>query len=165
MRRTDKYRFWFVLAGLVLLHFSVRTKLGDDRIAPDFLLLALLMYTIRAAPGPSAGAGFLVGIIRDALSPASFGANALAHTLVGYISSWTKVVFFAENLVVNGCIFFGGTWIRNLVVSLASGQLKGALLAWELFVWSPLQSLTTAATGMLVLFLLGPWLAVRIGDA
>ena len=74
-------------------------------------------------------------------------------------------MFFAENLVVNGCIFFGGTWIRNLVVSLASGQLKGALLAWELFVWSPLQSLTTAATGMLVLFLLGPWLAVRIGDA
>ncbi|HWZ29524.1 MAG TPA: rod shape-determining protein MreD [Gemmatimonadales bacterium] len=165
MRRTDKYRFWFVLAGLVLLHFSVRTKLGDDRIAPDFLLLALLMYTIRAAPGPSAGAGFVVGIIRDALTPTSFGANALAHTFVGYLSSWAKVVFFAENLFVNGCIFFGGTWIRNLVVSLASGQLKGALLLWELFVWSPLQSLTTAVTGVLILGILGPWLAVRIGDA
>lgn len=165
MRRTDKYRFWFVLAGLVLLHFSVRTKLGDDRIAPDFLLLALLMYTIRAAPGPSAGAGFVVGIIRDALTPASFGANALAHTIVGYVSSWAKAVFFAENLFVNGCIFFGGTWIRNLVVSLASGELKGAPLAWELLAWSPLQSLTTAAVGVLVLLILGRWLAVRIGDA
>ena len=165
MRRTDKYRFWFVLAGLVLLHFSVRTRLGDDRIAPDFLLLAVLMYTIRAAPGPSAGAGFIVGIIRDALTPASFGANALAHTLVGYLSSWAKAVFFAENLFVNGCIFFGGTWVRNLVVTLASGQLKGASLAWELLVWSPLQSLTTALVGVLVLIILGRWLSVRFTDA
>jgi rod shape-determining protein MreD len=165
MRRTDKYRFWFVLAGLVLLHFSVRSRLGDDRIAPDFLLLALLMYTIRAAPGPSAGAGFIVGIIRDALTPASFGASALAHTLVGYLSSWSKAVFFAENLFVNGCIFFGGTWIRNLVVSLASGELKGQTLVWELLVWSPLQSLMTALVGVLVLIVLGRWLSVRFTDA
>jgi rod shape-determining protein MreD len=165
VRRTDKYRFWFVLAGLVLLHFSVRTKLGDDRMAPDFLLLAVLMYTIRAAPGPSSAAGFLVGIIRDAMSPASFGANALAHTLVGYLSSWAKAVFFAENLFVNGCIFFGGTWIRNLIVALASGELKGAPLAWQLLGWSTLQSLLTALAGVLVLLVLGRWLSVRFTDA
>lgn len=164
MRRTDKYRLWFVVAGLVLLHFSVRTRLGNDRIAPDFMLLALLMYTIRAAPGPSAGAGFLVGIIRDALTPASFGAAALAHTIVGYLSSWAKAVFFAENLFVNGCIFFGGTWVRNLVVSLASGELKGAPLLSELLVWSPLQSLTTAVVGVLVLVLLGSWMTVRVSE-
>jgi rod shape-determining protein MreD len=154
-----------VLGGLVLLHFSVRTRLGDDRVAPDFLLLAVLMYTIRAAPGPSAAAGFVVGIIRDALSPASFGANALAHTFVGYLSSWAKAVFFAENLFVNGCIFCGGTWVRNLIVSLASGELKGAPLAWELLVWSPLQGLTTAGVGVLMLIVLGRWLSVRFTDA
>lgn len=165
MRKSDRYRFWIVLIGLVLLHFSVRTRLGDDRIAPDFLLLALLMYTIRAAPGPSAVAGFAVGLLRDALTPASFGSAALAHTLVGYLSSWAKAVFFAENLFVNGCILFGGTWVRNLVVVLASGELKGSPLAWELLVWSPLQSLTTAAVGVVVLWTLGRWVSVRVGDA
>jgi len=165
VRKSDRYRFWLVLAGLVLLHFSLRTRLGDDRVAPDFLLLALLMYTIRATPGRGAGAGFFVGILRDALTPASFGANALAHTLVGYLSSWAKAVFFAENLFVNGCILFGGTWVRNLVVTLASGELKGSPLAWELLVWSPLQSLTTAAVGVLVLWLLGRWVSVRMSDA
>src|SRR3989449_2771801 len=74
VRRSDKYRFYVILAALVVLQFSVRGRLGGDRVAPDFLLLALLIYTIRARPGPSAAAGFLVGLLRDALTPASFGA-------------------------------------------------------------------------------------------
>src|SRR2546422_779827 len=154
-----------ILAALVVLQFSVRGRLGGDRVAPDFLLLALLIYTIRARPGPSAAAGFLVGLLRDALTPASFGAGALAHTLVGYLSSWSKAVFFAENLFVNGCLFFAGTWCRNLAVALASGKLKGGLLGWELLVWSPIQSLTTAVAGVLVLWLFGRHLAIRLSDA
>ena len=165
MRRSDHYRFLVILAGLVVLQFSVRSRLGDPRITPDFLLLALLIYTIRAQPGRSAGAGFVVGLLRDALTPASFGAGALAHTLVGYLSAWSKAVFFAENIFVNGCLFFAGTWVRNLVMALASGKMRGGLLGWELLVWSPLQSLTTAIVGMLVLWLFGRHLAIRMGDA
>lgn len=165
MRRSDKYRFFVILGVLVVLQFSLRSRLGDERVAPDFMLLALLIYTIRAQPGPSAGVGFLVGLLRDALTPASFGAGALAHTLVGYLSSWSKAVFFAENLFVNGCLFFAGTWFRNLVIVLASGKLKGGLLGWELLVWSPLQSLTTAVAGVVVLWLFGRHLAIRLSDA
>ena len=165
MRRSDKYRYLVVLAGLVALHFSVRTRLGDDRVAPDFLLLALLMYTVRGQPGTSAAAGFVVGVLRDALTPASFGAGALAHTVVGYLSAWGKAVFFAENMFVSGCLFFAGTWVRNLILALASGTLQGEVLGWQLLVWSPLQSLSTALTGILVLWLFGRWMMVRINPA
>ena len=161
MRKTDRYRYLLVLVGLVVLHFTVRERLGGDRIAPDFLLLALLIYTIRAQPGRSAAAGFVIGLLRDALTPASFGAGALAHTLVGYLSSWAKAVFFAENVFVNGCLFFAGTWMRNLIVLLASGRLAGAQLGWELLVWSPLQSLTTALVGVFMLWFLRDWLQPR----
>ena len=162
MRRTDKYRYILVLLGLVALQFSVRSRLGNEKIAPDFLLLALMIYTIRAQPGKGAVAGLIVGLMRDALSPASFGAGALAHTLVGYLSAWGKAVFFAENLFVNGCLFFAGTWLRNLVVSLASGTLQGGQLGWELLVWSPLQSLTTAAVGVLTVWMFQRWLMIRL---
>jgi rod shape-determining protein MreD len=165
VRRSDRYRFLVILAGLVVLQFSLRPRLGDDRMAPDFLLLALLIYTIRAQPGKSAAAGFVVGLLRDALTPASFGAGALAHTLVGYLSAWSKAVFFAENLFVNGCLFFAGTWVRNLVMAVASGKMRGGLLGWELLVWSPIQSFTTAVVGVLVLWLFGRHLAIRLGDA
>ena len=165
MRRSDRYRFVVILIVLVIFQFSLRTRLGDERMAPDFLLAALLIYTIRAQPGKSAGAGFIVGLLRDALTPASFGAGALAHTIVGYLSAWSKAVFFAENLFVNGCLFFAGTWCRNLAVALASGKLKGGMLGWELLVWSPIQSLTTAVAGVVVLWLFGRHLAIRLSDA
>ena len=165
MRRGDRYRYLVVLGALVALHFSVRGRLGDDRVAPDFLLLALLIYSVRAQPGSSALAGFVVGVLRDALTPASFGAGALAHTIVGYLSAWGKAVFFAENVFVSGFLFFGGTWIRNLVVALASGTMQGQVLGWELLVWSPLQSLSTAVSGMLVLWLFGRWMMVRVSHA
>jgi rod shape-determining protein MreD len=164
VRSTDKYRIVIILAGLVVLQFSVRTRLGDDRMAPDFLLLALLIYTIRAPRGKSAVAGFLVGLLRDALTPASFGAAALAHTIVAYLASSSKAVFFAENLVVNGCLFFAGTWLRNLIVAVASNKMRSGVLGWELLVWSPIQSLTTALTGVLVLWLFRRELAIRMGD-
>jgi len=165
VRKSDRYRYLIILAGLVVLEFTVRDRLGDKRIAPDFLLLALLIYTIRAQPGRSALAGFVVGLLRDALTPTSFGAGALAHTLVGYLSSWAKAVFFAENVFVNGCLFFAGTWFRNLAVALASGGLDRTQLGWELLVWSPLQSFTTAATGVLLLWLFGRALAMRPGGS
>ena len=165
MRRTDKYRFYFLLALLAALQFTVRPRLGDERAAPDFMLLALLIYTIRTQPGKAAAAGFLVGLLRDALTPASFGAGMLAHTLVGYLSAWGKAVFFAENVFVNACLFFGGTWVRNLVIALASGKLRGGQLGWELLVWSPLQGLTTAVAGVAVLVLFRRWVHVRVREA
>jgi rod shape-determining protein MreD len=168
VKLSERSRFAFILGLLVVCQFSLRTRMGDDRTAPDFLLAALLIYTIRAQPGKSAAAGFVVGLLRDALTPASFGAGALAHTLVGYLSAWSKAVFFAENLFVNGCLFFAGTWIRNLLVALAAliaGKLKADMVGWELLVWSPIQSLTTAVVGVLVLWVFGRHLAIRLGDA
>ena len=86
MRRSDHYRFVVIVIALVIMQFSVRTKLGDERMAPDFLLAALLIYTIRAQPGKSAGAGFVVGLLRDALNWraawAIFAAIALACAAV-----------------------------------------------------------------------------------
>lgn len=162
MRRGDALRFWGVLALLVVLQFSIRSHLGNDRVAPDFLLLALLIYTIRTRPGASAAAGFFVGLLSDALTPASFGAGALAHAIVGYLSSWAKVIFFAENVLVNGGLFFAGTWLRNVILAVASGKLAGSQLVWELLVWSPLEGLTTAAAGVLVLMVFRQWLAIRL---
>ncbi|MGH7644974.1 MAG: rod shape-determining protein MreD [Gemmatimonadales bacterium] len=165
MRRGPRYGFLGVVVVLVVLHFTVRPRMGDDRLAPDFLLLALLLYGIRSQPGRSAAAGFVVGLLRDALAPASFGAGALAHTLVGYLCAWGKVVFFAEHLLVSGWLLFAGTWLRNLIVTLASGQLEGAALWWELGYYSTVQSVTTAAVGVGLLWPLGRWLAFRPGDA
>src|SRR5258706_5172445 len=100
MRRTDRYRYPIMMIVLVILQFTVRSHLGGDRVAPDFLLLALLIYTIRSEPGKSAAAGFVIGLLRDALAPASFGSAALASAPVGVHSSRAKGVCLLEIVFV-----------------------------------------------------------------
>ncbi len=160
MTRSDRPRLVAVLGLLVVLHFGLRPRLGWSQVAPDFLVLALLLYAIRSRPGRAAVAGFAVGLLLDALVPARFGAAALAHTVVGYLAAWGRAVFFPDNLLVNGAVMATGVWLRNAIVLLASGN--GGGLGMQLFVWSPLQALTTAATGALVLFVFRDWLDIRL---
>lgn len=157
-------RLLSILLLLVLLHFGLRPWLGDPRVAPDFLLLALLVYSIRTTPGRASIAGFLVGLLADALTPSAFGSAALAHTVVGYLSAWAKAVFFAENLVVSAGFFAGGAWLRDLLVLLAGGHAGAGAFAWQIAFWSPLKALTTAGVGVVVLLTFRRWLDVRIAE-
>ncbi len=159
--RTSRFQLAAVLATLVLLHFYVRPRLFDTRVAPDFLLFALVIFAMRSGPGAGAVAGFLVGLATDALSPARFGAATLADTIVGYGAAWGRAVFFADNLLVNAGFVAVGLWLRDLILLVASGTPQGQLLL-ELGVWSPLQALTTAAAGALVLYAFRQLFAVRL---
>jgi rod shape-determining protein MreD len=146
---------------LIALHFYVRPRVFDGRAAPDFLLCALLLVAVRSRPGWAAVAGFVVGLASDVLTPAAFGAGALAHTVIAYIAAWGRAVFFPDNLVVNAGLFAGGVWLRKAIVLLASGT-PSAQLSSGLLVWAPLQALTTAAAGLLLLLMFRDWFAIRI---
>jgi len=157
----DRGRLWAVIALLVVLHFALRPRLGAPQIAPDFLLLALMLYAIRSRPGAAALAGFIVGLVGDAMVPARIGAGALAHTVVGYLASWGRAVFFPDNLFVNGVAIAAGTWVRNAILLLASGGGTGGLMV-QLFVYAPLQALLTAIIGAVVLVIFQRWLDIRL---
>lgn len=159
--RADRSRLWMVLGLLAVLHFAARPRLGSPQVAPDFLMLALLLYSIRSRPGAAALAGFLIGLAGDAVAPSRIGAGALAHTVVGYLAAWGRAVFFPDNLFVNGLVIALGVWIRNAILLTASGS-GAAGLTMALFVWSPLQALTTALTAAMVLLIFQRWLDIRL---
>jgi rod shape-determining protein MreD len=159
-----RYRFAAILLMLAVAQFGLRPWLGDERWAPDFLLIALLVYSIRSTPGRASLAGFLIGLLADALNPVAFGAAALAHTIVGYLAAWGKAVFFAENVLVSAGFFFVGTMIRDLMVLLAGGFVGGSRFFWQMVVWSPLKGLTTAIVGVAILVTFQRWLEVRISE-
>lgn len=159
--RANRIQLALVMALLVLLHFYLRPRLWSARVSPDFLLIGLVFFSMRAGPGAGAVAGFIVGVVNDALTPAAFGAGALAHTMVGYLAAWGRAVFFADNVLVNAGFVAVALWVRDLILLLASGTAQGRLLM-ELTLSSPLQALSTAVFALLVLAAFREWFAIRL---
>ena len=159
--RANRVQLVLVMALLVVLHFYLRPRIWSARVSPDFLLIALVLFAMRAGPGAGALAGFAVGVVNDALTPAAFGAGALAHTVVGYLAAWGRAVFFADNLLVNAAFVAVALWLRDLILLLASGTAQGRLLV-ELTLNSPLQALSTAVFALLVLAAFREWFAIRL---
>ena len=161
-RRGDRARRGAVLLVLAILHFGLRPWLGEGRAAPDFLLLALVVYAIGARPAAGAIAGFFVGLLSDALRPVAFGSAMLAYTVVGYLAAWGKAVFFAENAAVAAAFFFGSVVVRDVLVLVWGGGAGGSGLLIQLAVWTPIQGVTTAIVGLGVRYVLRRWLGLRL---
>jgi rod shape-determining protein MreD len=160
-QRVNRAQLMLVMLVLVALQFYLRPRFGNARISPDFLLIGLMLFAMRSGPGTGAVAGFLVGLIEDALTPARFGAGALAHTLVGYFAAWGRSVFFADNMLVNAAFVAVGLWFRDLIVLITSGTEHPQLLT-ELLIYSPLQAITTAGFALLLLITFRAWFSIRL---
>ncbi len=144
-------------ALLVLLHFTLRPMLGW-RAPIDFLVIATLLVAVRMRPGLAALIGFLVGLGADAITPAGFGSGALGLSVVAYLASWLKAVFFADNLALSAMFFFVGKWTFDALYLVSERRLVGPQLLVQLVLWSPLAATVTAISGVVLLILLRPLL-------
>lgn len=160
-RRVTRTQLALVLLLLLVLQFYFRPRLWNARVSPDFMLIGLMLFAMRSGAGLAALAGFLVGLIADTLTPARFGAAALAHTVVGYLGSWGRAVFFADNMLVNAGFVAAGLWLRDLIVLLASDTDHRQLFT-ELTLYSPIQALTTAAFTLVILMTFRAVFSVRL---
>jgi rod shape-determining protein MreD len=160
-RRVTRAQLALVLLMLLVLQFYVRPRLWNARVSPDFLLIGLMLFAMRSGAGAGAFVGFLVGLIEDTLTPARFGAATLAHTLVGYLASWGRAVFFADNMLVNAAFVAVGLWLRDLIVLVAS-ETDHKQLFTQLTLYSPVQALTTAAFALVVLVTFRAIFSVRL---
>ena len=155
MKGIDVFRIVIAFGLLLVLHYTLRPLLAW-RASPDFLVIALLLVSIRVRPGSAAIVGFLTGLIADSISLEGLGAGALAMSVVAFGASWLKAVFFADNLPLIAFFIFLGKLALDIMYHLASGNLGGGELAMQLLAWSPLAATVTAVFGLVVLALLRP---------
>lgn len=152
MQRGIRTALLFV--ALVAMHYFLRPLLGW-RVSMDFLVIAVLLVAVRVRPGVAALIGFALGLIGDSLAPSSFGAGALAMTLVGFSASWLKAVFFSDNVFLHAFFFFVGKWAFDILFVVAARQGGVYDMATQMVLWSPLAAALTAVTGVIVLLLFG----------
>ena len=150
-------RVAIAFAILVVLHYTLRPLLGW-RAPLDFLIIALLLAAVRVRPGVAALIGLVIGLAADSLALGAFGAAGLAMAVVAYAASSLKAVFFADNLALNGFFFFVGKWVFDVLYLVVDHRTRGAELAMQVFVWSPLSAAATAIAGVILLIFLRPML-------
>lgn len=155
----DRVKLAAALLILVAAHVVLRPRLAPSRYAPDLVFVALLFLAIRTRPAVGALAGFVVGLLSDAVAPTTFGAGAFALTIVGFAAGWLKAVVFADNLLVNALIVFAASWVRDILEVAASNQLRGGALGMQLLVVSPGAALSTAAAALVAMLLMRGWLS------
>jgi rod shape-determining protein MreD len=145
---------------LIILHYTLRPVLGW-RTSIDFLIIALLIASVRMRPGLAAMLGFAMGLVADSLSVGAFGSAALAMSVVGFAASWLRAIVFAENLALHAAFFFAGKWLFDVVFLIIERRLKGFELITQLFIWSPITAMVTALAGILVLIIMRPMLETQ----
>ena len=141
---------------LVALHYSARPVLAW-RAGADFLLIGVLLIAVRMRPGTAALVGLAAGVASDALSPAAFGAGAMAMTLVATMASWLKAEFFAEHLGLTAVFLLGGKLAFDAIFLLMEQRIGVGEIAMQLITWSLLSAMVTAIAGLTVLVIFRPF--------
>jgi hypothetical protein len=145
-----RWGFWLFTVCLVVLHFVLRLGLGLGQLAPDLLLVALLLAAREMRAGWAAGLGLALGILDGAMVPFNLGTSALVMTLLGFAGARTRELFSGDNYVFLALYLFAGKWLYDTLLYLVTGDLFSAGATYLVLV-SPLAALYAAAAGVVAM--------------
>lgn len=149
--------FWSVVVGLGLLHFVLHVGFGLGPVAPDLATVALLLAAREVGMGAAAGVGFGLGLLEDALSVLSFGANGVAMALVGVVGAITRDLFVGDSLVFLVSYFVAGKLVRDFVHWIMVGESLRQPFVDQVLVQGLAGAVYAAVVGIGVLAVTGLW--------
>ncbi len=154
--KTDA-RIWLLLAALSLTHLLLHVGFGIGRAAPDLLTVALLLGAREMGMGRAASLGLLFGLLEDALSVLSFGANSVAMTIVAALGAVTRDLFVGDSGLFLVSYFVIGKWTRDLVHWLMVGESLRQPFVDQVLVQGLIGGTYAAVVGMVLLAVTGLW--------
>jgi hypothetical protein len=122
--RDRALRVAVVVGLLAVLHLLLHVSFSYGRGAPDLLTLGLLLAAREVALGKAAGIGLFFGLLEDALSVLSFGANTVAMTLVACAGALTRDLFVGDSRLFLVSYLVIGKWVRDLTHWVAVGWVE-----------------------------------------
>lgn len=148
MTEGTRWQFVGFVAVLVVLYFLLRVGLGLGALAPDFLVIALLLAARRMRAGWAAGLGLMLGVLDGAAHPLTMGAGAVALAVLGYLGARSREFLSGDSPVVLALYLFAGKWIYDVLmwVLLLRFNLSGPVTM--LLMVSPLAAAYAAAVGL-----------------
>lgn len=105
--------FWVFIVLLVIAHLVLHVALGIDAAAPDLITGAVLLSARNLGGSGAAAVGLVLGVLADALSLTTFGAQALVNTVIGFLGARSRDLFEGDSLLFVGAYIFLGKWLRD----------------------------------------------------
>ena len=153
---------WSVVGLLIIVHFLLHLSLGIGGNAPDLLVISLLIAAREMGVGRGAAFGFALGLLDDAFSVLTFGANTLALTLVGAAGARTRDFFVGDSLWFLVSYLLLGKWSRDLLHWIAVGERMREPFVDAILVQAPIAAAYAAVVGLVVFSVLEPgWETTR----
>ena len=150
-------RVWLSALVLFVVHFFLHVGLGFGSGAPDILTVALLLSAREIGMGRAAGVGLCFGLMEDALSVLSFGANTVAMTLIGVLGAGTRDLFVGDSLIFWVFYFVLGKWLGDLVRWVMVGEDLRQPFVDQVMVQGLVGGLYAAAAGIALMAITGLW--------
>lgn len=91
---------------LIIAQAVVADRIALGRIAPDFIILVVVLSALHRGTIAGSLTGFLMGLVQDLSNPGFLGLNALTKSLLGYFAGQAREKTFPENAVFLGGLFF-----------------------------------------------------------
>ncbi len=146
---------WLVIILLIVAHFVLHLGLSIALAAPDLLTIAILIAARGLRMGGAAMMGTVLGLLEDALSVLSFGANALALAITGAVASRTRDLFVGDSLLFGVSYLLLGKWVRDLIHWIAVGADLRRPFVEAMVIQSGVASIYVAVVGLVLLWLTG----------
>jgi hypothetical protein len=149
MRDTTRWTLPVMVVVLVAAHFVLRVGMDLGNLAPDLLVVGVLLAARTMRAGAAALLGLGLGMLEGSLIPYALGSVAIALTVVGYLGARSRDIIAGDGPLSLGVYFFGGKLLFDLVLSVVSGAAFGHEVT-GLLVLTPLTALYAAVTGVVV---------------
>jgi rod shape-determining protein MreD len=143
-----EYLFPFLLfIPAALLQFTFAPLISFNHIAPDFILILLVFYTIQMDQFKGALYGFAFGFMIDIISGGIFGSAMFSKTLSGFIAGYfaneNKIDLYLHSFFFLVIVFLCAT-IDSISFAFLSGEDVSLSLAVLIFEQGLLPGLYTA---------------------
>ena len=145
-----RLRLFLLCTALIVMHLLLHVALALGPVAPDLLVVALLLGCRALGSAGGAALGFVLGLLEDAFAVTSFGSNVFALTVVGALGARTRDFFVGDSIPFLAVFFMLGKWSRDMLAWVASDPAARPPLNDLALVESPLLGLYAAAAGVFV---------------
>ena len=133
MPNLSRRRVYFTLLGALLLQLLPFSG-WLLQIKPDFLLLALLFWLLRAPNICNIGIAWTAGILMDLISGDLFGQNALAYALIAFLAVMYQRRLILFTVLQQSAYVFLLLFVNQVILLMLKSFSGSEYFGWTYFV-------------------------------